>query len=59
MKKLKFPTAQTILFAIAGMVALLTWFVPAGEYDNLRYNDLQKAFIEIKSDIPRVIHLHH
>jgi len=36
--KIKFPTAQTILFVIAGLVALLTWFVPAGKYDSLMYN---------------------
>lgn len=38
MKNLKFPTAQTILFVIAGLVALLTWLVPAGKYDSLTYN---------------------
>ncbi len=50
MKKLKFPTAQTILFAIAGMVALLTWFVPAGEYDNLSYNAVDHTFERINSE---------
>ena len=38
MKKIKFPTAQTILFTIAGLVALLTWIVPSGKYDSLTYN---------------------
>ncbi len=38
MKKIKFPTAQTILFIIAGMVALLTWVVPSGKYDSLTYD---------------------
>jgi uncharacterized ion transporter superfamily protein YfcC len=38
MKKIKFPTAQTILFVIAGLVALLTWIVPSGKYDSLTYN---------------------
>ncbi|MFL0352660.1 YfcC family protein [Xanthomarina sp. GH4-25] len=38
MKKLKFPTAQTILILIAAAVALLTWLVPAGKYDSLTYN---------------------
>ncbi len=50
MKKLKFPTAQTILFTIAGMVALLTWFVPAGEYDNLSYNAVDHTFERINSE---------
>lgn len=44
MKKLKFPTAQTILFVIAGLVALLTWIVPAGKYDGLTYNADDKTF---------------
>jgi uncharacterized ion transporter superfamily protein YfcC len=38
MKKIKFPTAQTILILIAAFVALLTWVVPAGKYDTLTYN---------------------
>lgn len=44
MKKLKFPTAQTILFIIAGLVALLTWIVPAGKYDSLTYNAADSNF---------------
>ncbi len=36
--KLKFPSAQTILFIIAGLVAIMTWLVPAGKYDSLSYN---------------------
>lgn len=50
MKKIKFPTAQTILFAIAGMVAILTWVVPAGEFDNLSYNDSENTFERINSE---------
>ncbi|WP_397362713.1 YfcC family protein [Olleya sp. R77988] len=38
MKKLKFPSAQTILLIIAGLVTLLTWLVPAGKYETLGYN---------------------
>lgn len=44
-KKLKFPTAQTILIIIAGLVALLTWVVPAGKYDSLTYNAADQTFI--------------
>ncbi|MGB5500276.1 MAG: YfcC family protein [Maribacter sp.] len=44
MKELKFPTAQTILILIAGLVALLTWLVPAGKYDNLVYNVTNNTF---------------
>ncbi|WP_136481696.1 YfcC family protein [Cognatitamlana onchidii] len=46
MKTLKFPSAQTILFIIAGFVALLTWVIPAGKYDTLAYNKSEKAFIK-------------
>ncbi len=33
MSKFKFPTAFTILFALIAIVAVLTWVIPAGEYD--------------------------
>ncbi len=37
MKK-NFPQAHTVLLIIAGLVALLTWIVPAGEFDTIEYN---------------------
>ena len=43
-KKLKFPTAQTILLIIAGLVTLLTWVVPAGKYSTLKYDKEVQAF---------------
>ena len=43
MKKLKFPTAQTILLIIAALVTLLTWFIPAGKYDSLVFNSINKT----------------
>lgn len=46
MKKLKFPTAQTILIILAGMVALLTWIIPAGQFDRLTYNKENTQFIK-------------
>ncbi|OAN13111.1 hypothetical protein A3K86_15720 [Photobacterium jeanii] len=36
-KKLSFPSAYTVLFAVAALVALLTWFVDAGVYNKLAY----------------------
>ncbi|WP_158975148.1 YfcC family protein [Cellulophaga sp. L1A9] len=48
MKKFKFPTAQTILIVIALLVAILTWFIPAGKYDSLKYNAANNTF-EISS----------
>lgn len=46
LKNLKFPTAQTILLLIAGMVALLTWLVPAGKYNTLSYDKSEHVFIK-------------
>ena len=46
MRKLKFPTAQTILIIIAIIVALLTWLIPAGKYDSLAYNAKSNTFIK-------------
>ncbi|MFD2892752.1 YfcC family protein [Flavobacterium chuncheonense] len=46
MKKLKFPTAHTILILIALVVTVLTWLVPAGKYDSLAYNATTNTFIK-------------
>jgi len=48
LKKIKFPTAQTILLLIAAFVAILSWFVPAGKYDTLSYNISENKF-KVKS----------
>lgn len=45
MKKRKFPSAQTILIVIAAFVAVLTWIIPSGKYDNLTYNKPDNTFI--------------
>ncbi|WGD34490.1 YfcC family protein [Olleya sp. YS] len=47
MKNLKFPSAQTILLIIAGLVTLLTWLVPAGKYDTLGYDKDSNAFTRV------------
>ena len=44
MSKLKFPSAQTILILIAGLVTLLTWLIPAGKYSTLSYQSSEKVF---------------
>ncbi|MFC2109255.1 YfcC family protein [Bacteroidota bacterium] len=46
MKKLKFPTAQTVLLIIAGLVTLLTWVIPAGKYNTLGYDKAEKVFLQ-------------
>ena len=43
-KKISFPTAHSILLIIAGLVAILTWLVPAGQYDRLSYNKETNSF---------------
>ncbi len=50
MKNVKFPTAQTILFLIAGFVTILTWLVPAGKYDNLAYNSKSNTFTKVSQE---------
>ncbi|GAA4232487.1 YfcC family protein [Postechiella marina] len=44
MKTIKFPTAQTILLIIAGLIAVLTWIIPAGNFDTLTYNKKENTF---------------
>lgn len=39
----KFPSAYTILFALIALVALMTWIVPAGQYERVMNEDLGKA----------------
>jgi len=50
MKKIKFPSAQTILLIIAAFVALLTWCIPSGQYDRLAYNKDDNSFIKTSKD---------
>ncbi len=45
LKKVKFPTAHTILFVIAAVVCLLTWVIPAGQYDRLSYDEENNVFV--------------
>lgn len=58
MKKLKFPTAQTILILIAILVAGLTWLIPAGKYDSLSYDAASNSFtllsVDNKTELPAV-----
>lgn len=54
--KIQFPSAQTILILIAGLVALLTWLVPAGKYDTLSYDKesqmFQRKSIDVSTSLP-------
>ena len=49
-RKFKFPTAHTILFIIAAFVAILTWLIPAGQYDRLSYDADNDVFIRVSKD---------
>lgn len=59
MKIRAFPSAQAILLIIAAFVALLTWFVPAGQYASLTYDKSESVFIkttnEIKEKLPATL----
>ncbi len=50
MKKLKFPTAHTVLLIIAALVTLFTFIIPSGKYERLSYNSDKKEFIHTKKD---------
>ena len=50
MKKIKFPTAQSILIIIAAFVAILTWLIPSGQYDRLAYNKSDNTFIRTSQE---------
>ncbi len=45
MKKIKFPSAHTVLLLIAALVALSTWLIPSGEYEQLKYDKDKGVFI--------------
>jgi len=40
-----FYTAHTLLFLIAILVCITTWFIPAGQYDRIEYNSDKNMFI--------------
>ena len=44
MKKIKMPSSFTILFSILVVVAILTWFVPSGEYVNVCYGENNEKY---------------
>ncbi len=45
MKNFSFPSAQTILLIIAGLVTILTWFVPSGKYETLMFQKEDNQFV--------------
>lgn len=53
MRQFKFPTAYTILYALIVLVAVATWFVPAGEYDR-HFSDAMGREVPIPGTYKRV-----
>ena len=49
MKKIKFPSAQTVLLLIAAFITLLTWCIPSGQFDRLTYNKDDNSFVKIST----------
>lgn len=45
MSKLSFPAAHTVLLIIAAFVAIMTWLVPAGQYDRLSFDKEKQLFV--------------
>jgi len=54
MPKYNFPSAQTILIILAGLVALLTWIIPAGQFDKLSFDKEHSKFVRTGQGIERV-----
>lgn len=55
MKKVKFPSALTVLLLIAGFVSLLTFLIPSGQYDRLSYNKADNTFLKTSQDTTIVL----
>jgi uncharacterized ion transporter superfamily protein YfcC len=49
-KKISFPTAHSVLLIIAALVALSTWLLPAGKFEELKYEKDKKVFVHLKAD---------
>jgi len=55
-KSFKFPTAYTILFALIVVVAIATWFIPAGEYDvNEEGEPIPGTYQEVEKNEQRIL----
>ena len=57
-RKLSFPTAFTILFALTIVAVAATWFVPAGQYAKLAYN-ADAGTLQISADLFKLCQLRY
>jgi len=55
LKNLKFPTPHTILIIITALVALLTWLIPAGKFDTLKFDGEAKSFVYTNTDGNKIL----
>lgn len=44
-KKISFPSAYSVILIVLLLVMILTYFIPAGQYANLSYDDANQEFI--------------
>ena len=51
-KKMKFPSAFSILFIILLIAIGLTWLIPSGSYSKLSYDSTENHFIVKTHGIP-------
>jgi len=45
-----FPSPYTVLLLVIVLAALATWLLPSGQYDMLRYDEAQAAFVVQRAD---------
>ena len=50
LKNIKFPTAHTVLFLISAVICLLTWLLPAGQFDRLSFDHDRSVFMRSSSN---------
>jgi uncharacterized ion transporter superfamily protein YfcC len=43
--KISFPSAYAVLMLVLVLEAALTWMLPAGRYDLLRYDQANETFV--------------
>ena len=51
-KKMKFPSAFSILFIILLIAIGLTWLIPSGAYSKLSYDSTENHFIVKPTEFP-------
>ena len=55
LKNLKLPSPHTILIIITGLVALLTWIIPSGKFDTLKFDTEAENFVYLNSETRKTL----